>query len=107
MSSSLQHSHHQQSNSNDEDDGTTNSHTSFPSSHSWASQHSDGFPSAGSTFFADMTLDLHEAQMETTPRTDTKFASMAAAGSGGRGRIGGPSKEEIMQNVPPMPLIGE
>mmetsp|Transcript_21152 Transcript_21152/g.42440 ORF Transcript_21152/g.42440 Transcript_21152/m.42440 type:complete len:866 (+) Transcript_21152:164-2761(+) len=115
-SSSLQH--HQQSNSNDEDDGTTNSHTSFPSSHSWASQHSNpnsidydrgggGFPSAGSTFFADMTLDLHEAQMETTPRTDTKFASMAAAGSGGRGRIGGPSKEEIMQNVPPMPLIGE
>ena len=61
-----------------------------------------GFPSAGSTFFADMTLDLHEAQMETTPRTDIKFASMANRGGGG-----GPSKEEIMQNVPPMPLIGE
>ena len=86
-SSSLQHSHHQQSNSNDEDDGTTNSHTSFPSSHSWASQHSNpssidydrgggGFPSAGSTFFADMTLDIEDAQLESTPRSEMKFATM-------------------------------
>lgn len=47
--------------------------------------------------------------METTPRTDSKFAIMAA----GRGNnnnsniVRGPSKEEVMQNVPPMPLIGE
>jgi len=30
-------------------------------------------------FFADMTLDYQLARMETTPRTDTKFASMAAS----------------------------
>lgn len=32
-------------------------------------------------FFADMTLDYQLARMETTPRTDTKFASMAASSS--------------------------
>lgn len=40
--------------------------------------------SAGSVenpFFADMTLDYQLARMETTPRTDTKFASMAASSS--------------------------
>ena len=77
------------------------------------------FPSAGSTFFADMTLDLHEAQMETTPRSDTKFASMASGRGVGYGpnnpnlppppppHLRSPSREEIMQNVPAMPLIGE
>jgi hypothetical protein len=61
------------------------------------------FPSAGSTFFADMTLDLHEAQMETTPRTESKFASMAASSSSTQVV----SKEELIKCVPAMPLIEE
>eukprot|EP00571_Detonula_confervacea_P009632 CAMPEP_0172319088 /NCGR_PEP_ID=MMETSP1058-20130122/36761_1 /TAXON_ID=83371 /ORGANISM="Detonula confervacea, Strain CCMP 353" /LENGTH=935 /DNA_ID=CAMNT_0013034049 /DNA_START=147 /DNA_END=2950 /DNA_ORIENTATION=- len=56
-----------------------------------------------SCFFADMTLDLEVAQMQTTPRTDMKFASMAVGSDGGNST----SREELMKSVPPMPLIEE
>jgi len=46
-----------------------------------------------------MVLDLSEAQMETTPRTDLKFASMANHVNNNR--------EEILRDVPAMPLIEE
>jgi len=67
------------------------------------------FPSAGSTFFADMTLDdIHDAQMESTPRSEMKFAAMATkkgSGNGSSGRLN--NREEILQNVPAMPLVEE
>ncbi|KAL7440641.1 hypothetical protein ACHAXM_008487 [Skeletonema potamos] len=99
--------------SNNNYSSVTTTTTTPPTTDNITSNDRDFFPSGGSTFFADMTLDLYEAQMETTPRTDTKFASMAAAGKGGRiiggrgGGGGGKSPEEFMQHVPAMPLIGE
>jgi len=46
-----------------------------------------------------MVLDLSEAQMETTPRTDLKFASMANHVNN--------TREELLRDVPSMPLIEE
>ena len=126
---------------NDVDDTADDnqSHHSFPSIHSHVSHNSQlsqnnnnnnmstptgndyhndrnsntSFPSAGSTFFADMTLDdIHDAQMESTPRSEMKFAAMATKGSGsGNGGSGSSgrlnNREEILQNVPAMPLVEE
>ncbi|KAL7553672.1 hypothetical protein ACHAWF_016980 [Thalassiosira exigua] len=66
-----------------------------------SSQHSlhsrsDTAPGDG-CFFADMTLDLTLAQMESTPRTDLKFAALANR----------ESRDAAIDAVPPMPLIEE
>jgi hypothetical protein len=56
-----------------------------------------------------MTLDdIHDAQMESTPRSEMKFAAMATKG-GGNGSSSGRlnNREEILQNVPAMPLVEE
>lgn len=76
---------------------------------------SESCSSEGSLFFADMTLDLSLAKMEATPRTDKLFASMVAENPG-RGKdteMGGNDQDEVVEdedllrNVPPMPLFGE
>ncbi|KAL9179669.1 hypothetical protein ACHAXT_008959 [Thalassiosira profunda] len=72
--------------------GTHCSQLSFASAHSQHSQHSDD---GGGGFFADMTLDLSEAQMETTPRTDMKFATLARADIPNLPLIEEPSSEDV------------
>jgi len=76
-----------------------NSHHSSYSQRSRSSTHDDN-QSQGAPFFADMMLDLSEAQMEMTPRTDLKFASMANSKSDGDD-----GKEDLIDSMPPMPLI--
>ena len=93
----------------------SSSHHSFPTNAIGSTTPSGGDDiSNSSCFFADMTLDINMAQMETTPRTDLKFATMATtdnkkvAGIGGIGGMGNKSvREELIQSVPPMPLIEE
>ena len=74
----------------EEEDGI--SQHSHMSQHSGVSQHSGG---EGGCFFADMTLDLTEAHLEATPRSDLKFASMAKHDK----------SEDIERNVPALPLL--
>eukprot|EP00804_Cyclotella_cryptica_P015714 CCRYP_013383-RB/>CCRYP_013383-RB protein AED:0.02 eAED:0.02 QI:86/1/1/1/0.75/0.4/5/1691/619 len=60
----------------DDDDGTSHHSSGHFSQHSHNSRGSTGTKEG--CFFADMTLDLEDAHLESTPRTDLKFASMAA-----------------------------
>lgn len=53
-----------------------------------------GTSDAGVPFFADMTLDLNMAQMETTPRSDKQFANMLTKNN----------SKDLMQVIPPMPV---
>ncbi|KAL7522790.1 hypothetical protein ACHAWX_007494 [Stephanocyclus meneghinianus] len=71
--------HRAPSDNHDDDDGTSHHSSGHFSQHSHNSRGSSGTKEA--CFFADMTLDLEDAHLESTPRTDLKFASMAAGGS--------------------------
>ena len=105
----------QSSVSQDQSFHSQSSHCSFPTNAIGSTTPSGGDDiSNSSCFFADMTLDINMAQMETTPRTDLKFATMATTdnkkvGGGRGGGIAGNKsvREELIQSVPPMPLIEE
>ena len=86
-------------NNSDMSHDLSNSMTSSADGYNNNNNNQSSGQSAGSLFFADITLDINLAQMETTPRTDMKFASMAVGGGG--------SREELIRNVPSMPLIEE
>jgi len=86
LASGGQHDYGHRSRNNSEMSGSSNHSASFAGGGS-------SLGGGGGGFFADMTLDLNMAQMETTPRTDMKFASMASGA--------------MAREVPPMPLIEE
>ena len=65
-------------------------------SHHSTSQHShDNSRGSASCFFADMTLDLEEAHLEGTPRTERNFATM----------ISESSATPLNMNTPRLPLF--
>ena len=103
----------QSSVSQDQSFHSQSSHCSFPTNAIGSTTPSGGDDiSNSSCFFADMTLDINMAQMETTPRTDLKFATMATntkdATNKKVGIAGNKSvREELIKSVPPMPLIEE
>lgn len=65
------------------------------------SRNNSELSNASIPFFADMTLDLSMAKMETTPRSDLKFASMAVGGDDQK------KKDEFINALPSMPLVEE